>query len=172
LQSRIESTRVSTPCGQIHAGVLERTLCDGIVVRAASAINKHGKEDNSRKLVRGEIERHNGAITCREVGRLIIELTTGANLNLTKSSAKIFATRNTPRTQLLASGQLAWTEFGELVLVGVVPPMFGGTPVGAEPAGTVPPPPPPELGGPAEEGGIVASLKLSSIDCVDSEVGA
>jgi len=32
--------------------------------------------------VRGEPERHGGAISCGEVGRAIHELTTGGNLNL------------------------------------------------------------------------------------------
>ena len=82
LQARIESIRVSTRRSQIHTGVLERTLCDGIVVRVASAHMSIAKKMISRKVSRGEIERHDGAITCREVGRLVTELTTGGNLDL------------------------------------------------------------------------------------------
>jgi len=59
------------------------------------------------------------------------------------------------------------------VLVGFVPPTFDKIPVGGESAAgaVTPPPPPPELAGPAEEGGIVAPMKLSTIRG-SSEVGA
>jgi hypothetical protein len=61
---------------------------------------------------------------------------------------------NTPRTHWPVGGQLAWTEFGALVLVGFVPPTFEETPVGGEPAGPLAPPPPPEFAGPADWGEV------------------
>ena len=48
-------------------------------------IHEHCKEDNSGKLLLREKERHGGAITCRQVGRVIGELTIWPNLNLRKS---------------------------------------------------------------------------------------
>ena len=66
------------------------------------------------------------------------------------------------------------------MLEGPAPPTFDEIPVGGEALGAVSPPPPPlapppppELTGAAEEGGIVASVKVASI-CGPSisEVGA
>jgi hypothetical protein len=46
LQTRIESGGVSIRCGQIHAGVRERTLRDGIIGRAPEhALRERRKED-------------------------------------------------------------------------------------------------------------------------------
>jgi hypothetical protein len=45
-------------------------------------MHEHCAEGDSDKLVRGEKKRHNSAITCLEVGRVISQLTTGGNLNL------------------------------------------------------------------------------------------
>jgi len=57
LQTRVESIR------QIHAGVRERTLRDGV-------------------RSRGDKERHDGAIRCAEVRGAIDEATTRGNLNI------------------------------------------------------------------------------------------
>ena len=68
----------------------------------------HGlsKDDNSRKLVRGENERHDGAVTCPEVRRVISVLIIGGNLNLRRKSTKISATMDTSRTQVSVGGQV------------------------------------------------------------------
>jgi hypothetical protein len=69
---------------------------------------KHCKKGDSGTFVRlgGEKERHDSAITCREVGRVVSQLTTGGNLNLRRSSSRqptqTDTTMSTPRTLILA----------------------------------------------------------------------
>lgn len=49
LQTRVESGWVSTRCGQVHAGVRERTLRDGMRERApAYGTREHRREDDGR----------------------------------------------------------------------------------------------------------------------------
>ena len=65
-----------------------------------------GKDHNGWKLVREENERHDGAITCPEIRRVISVLVIGGNLNLRRKSTKISAKMNTPRTQVSVGGQV------------------------------------------------------------------
>jgi hypothetical protein len=84
-------------------------------------MHEHCKEDHIGKLLLGEKEGYNGPITCGEVGRVIIELTIGANLNLRRSSRKIGATMMIPRTQVFPGGQVSWSVGAALVPVGFTP---------------------------------------------------
>jgi hypothetical protein len=89
------------------------------------------KKGNSGIFVRlgGEIERHDGAITCCEVGRVVSQLTTGGNLNLRRSSSRqpthTDTTMYTPRTLILAV--LAGGTAGLVGLMGFVILVFAGT---------------------------------------------
>jgi hypothetical protein len=84
-------------------------------------MHEHCIEDHTRILLLGEKEGDNGAITCGEVGRVIIELTIGTNLDLRRSSRKIAATMMIPRTQVLPGGQVSWSVGAALVAVGFTP---------------------------------------------------
>jgi hypothetical protein len=52
-------------------------------------IHEHRKGDDRGKFVRGEKERHSGAVRCREGGRVIGGLTIRAHLTLRMMSTKI-----------------------------------------------------------------------------------
>jgi hypothetical protein len=85
------------------------------------------------------MERHDGAITCREVGRVVSQSTTGGDLNLRRSSShqptQTDTTMYTLRTLILAV--LAGGTAGLVGLMGFVVLVFAGTALWVEVVGLV-----------------------------------